>query len=61
MKLDELYNEYDMLQGNINRMFLTKDKIEFVTMSKFAKKRLEHLINELYAGKFEEVTDDDTV
>lgn len=36
-------NEYDMLEGNINRMFLTKDRIELDSMYEFAKSRLASL------------------
>lgn len=41
MTIQELQNEYDMLKGNINRMFVTKDDEEFESGIKYAKKRLD--------------------
>lgn len=35
--------EYEMLQGNINRMFLTDNAAELVKMYEFAQKRLERI------------------
>lgn len=35
--------EYEMLQGNINRMFLTDDAAELVQMYEFARTRLERI------------------
>ena len=35
------HNEYDMLQGNINRMFVCNTKEEFEKMHGWAKHRLE--------------------
>lgn len=37
----ELMIQADMLQGNINRMMVTKDKKELLTMYEFAEKRLK--------------------
>lgn len=37
----EAHIEYDMLKGNINRMFLTDDTTELNDMYKFSKKRIE--------------------
>ena len=37
----EAHIEYDMLKGNINRMFLTDDTAELNDMYKFSKKRIE--------------------
>lgn len=36
-------NEHDMLRGNVNRMFITKDRIELDSMYDFAKSRLASL------------------
>lgn len=36
-------NEYDMLQGNVNRMFIAEDRIELDSMYDFAKSRLASL------------------
>ena len=41
--------EYDMLKGNINRMFVTDDIKELACMHEFAKKRLEELYEYHYA------------
>ncbi len=43
MDYQEVHNEYDMLKGNINRMFLTDDAAELVKMYEFAQKRLERI------------------
>lgn len=43
------HNEYDMLRGNINRMFLTDDAAELVRMYEFAQKRLEIIYEYHYA------------
>lgn len=37
------HNEYDMLKGNVNRMFLTDDMDELVRMYEFAIKSLKNL------------------
>ncbi len=41
MNVQEAYIEYDMLKGNINRMFVTDDIKELARMHEFAKNRLE--------------------
>ena len=45
----EVYNEYEMLRGNINRMFLTDDINELFRMYYFARKRLDGIIEYNYA------------
>lgn len=40
MTRQQLMNEYDMLQGNINRMMVTDDHEELLTMFAYAHKRL---------------------
>ena len=51
----ELMIESDLLQGNINRMMVTKDKAELVRMFWFAMKRLDKIyverLFELSKGK----------
>ena len=49
MNVQESYIEYDMLKGNINRMFVTDDIKELACMHEFAKKRLEELYEYHYA------------
>ena len=49
---NKLSNEHDMLNGNINRMFVTDDYGEFEAMYSFAKSRLETLYAELCFLKF---------
>ena len=49
---NKLSNEYDSLNGNINRMFVTDDYGEFEAMYSFAKSRLETLYAELFYIKF---------
>lgn len=39
----EAHEEYEMLRGNINRMFLTDDVAELVKMYEFAQKRIERI------------------
>lgn len=39
----EAFNERDMLDGNINRMFVSDDKKEVQTMYNFARIRLEQI------------------
>lgn len=43
MNLQEARNEYDMLKGNVNRMFLTEEVAELVKMYEYAQKRLEKI------------------
>lgn len=43
MNLQETHNEYDMLKGNVNSMFLTDEVAELVKMYEFAQKRLEKI------------------
>lgn len=40
---DEAFGEKDMLDGNINRIFISGDKKEIQTMYNFAKVRLEQI------------------
>lgn len=49
MDLREAHNEYEMLLGNMNRMFLTDDEAELVKMYEFAKKRIEKIYKYHYA------------
>ena len=42
----ELMNEADMLKGNINRMMVTNDKDELISMYSFALRRLEKIYRE---------------
>ena len=41
MTRQELMIEADMLQGNINRMMVTKDPKEFMNMYEWAERRLQ--------------------
>ncbi|MDE6601340.1 MAG: hypothetical protein K2K90_04085 [Lachnospiraceae bacterium] len=43
------HNEYDMLRGNMNRMFLTDDVAELVKMYEVAQKRIERIYEYHYA------------
>lgn len=45
----EVHNEYDMLRGNMNRMFLTDDVAELVKMYEYAQKRIEKIYEYHYA------------
>ena len=49
---NKLSNEHDMLNGNINRMFVTDDYGEFEAMYSFAKSRIEKIYAELCFLKF---------
>lgn len=49
MNEQEAHNEYDMLRGNMNRMFLTDDVAELVKMYEFAQKRIERIYEYHYA------------
>lgn len=42
---DKAKNERNMLDGNINRMFITDDFNEFEKMYEFAKLRIENIYN----------------
>jgi hypothetical protein len=42
----ELMNEADMLKGNINRMMVTDDNMELLTMYAFALERLSKIYRE---------------
>lgn len=42
----------EILQGEINRMCVTKDLTEFDSMSGYAKKNLEKLTEKIYFYKF---------
>ena len=46
MNYQEMRNEKDMLEGNINRMFVTDDMDELCSMYMFAKERLDTLFRE---------------
>lgn len=48
MSKQEAFNEYDMLKGNINRMFVTNNCEEFQKMYEFALKRLERIYDYNY-------------
>lgn len=43
MKYQELLNESHMLEGNINRLMVTKDLKELLAMYAFAKFRLDKI------------------
>lgn len=43
MNKQEAHDEYDMLKGNVNRMFLTDDAAELVKMYEVAQKRIERI------------------
>ncbi len=43
------HNEYDMLKGNVNRMFLTDDVAELVKMYEFAQIRIKRIYEYHYA------------
>lgn len=46
---EEILTESDMLEGNINRMFVTDNPKELVYMYEFSKKRLERIYQYNYA------------
>ena len=46
MNYKEMCTEKDMLEGNINRMFVTNDIEEVCNMYVFAKERLDVLFKE---------------
>lgn len=46
MTYQEMRNEKDMLEGNINRMFVTNDLDELCSMYVFAQERLTVLFKE---------------
>ena len=46
MTYQELLNECDMLEGNINRMMVTKDLKELTRMYEFAEMRLQKIHKE---------------
>ena len=50
----ELYSEHEILEGNINRMFLTNDLKELYNMYAYAKFRLELIFNANYLRLKEE-------
>ena len=43
-----IYNEKDMLEGNINRMCVTDDMDELLSMKNFAMKRIERIFQVNY-------------
>ena len=44
-----IHNEYDMLMGEINRMFVTDDVEELKMMHEYAKKRIERIFDYHYS------------
>ena len=52
MTIQEIRNERDVLDGNINRMFVTDNYGEFEAMYSFAKSRIEKIYAELCFLKF---------
>lgn len=54
MNRKELLNERDRLEGNMNRMFITSDLEELLSMYTFAKCRLEQIFNGNYMRLKEE-------
>lgn len=46
MTRQELMNEADMLQGNINRMMVTDDRMELANMYHFALERIARIYRE---------------
>lgn len=48
MTKQQASNEYDLLKGNINRMFVTNNCEEFEEMCVFAHKRLLRIIDYNY-------------
>lgn len=48
MTKQEIFKEYDLLKGNINRMFVTNNCEEFQRMYEFAQKRLERIYDYNY-------------
>lgn len=48
MNYQEMKNERDMMDDNINRMFITDSYAELCSMYEYACKRLEVLFNENY-------------
>ncbi len=41
----EAYVEYDLLKGDINRMFVTDDAMELHVEHEYAKKRIERIFD----------------
>lgn len=54
MSLKEIFNECDMLEGNINRMCVTDDLEELLAMYAHAKCRLDLIFNGNYLRLKEE-------
>lgn len=48
MNLKEVFNECDMLKGNINRMCVTDDLEELLNVYTYAKCRLDSVFNANY-------------
>ena len=46
MNYQEMKNEKDMLEGNINRMFVADDIVEVCSMYVFAQERLKKIYKE---------------
>lgn len=55
MNKTEVHIEADMLQGNINRMFVTDDVTELIRMYDFAQKRIERIYEYHHTRLCEEV------
>lgn len=55
MNYQEMKNERDMMDGNINRMFVTNNFAELCSMYEYAHKRLEALFNANYERIYEEI------
>lgn len=53
----KMMNLADMLQGEINRMCVTKDLSEFDSMYGYAKKNLDKLSKMIYEARFKEGND----
>ncbi len=43
MNEKEVHNEYDLLVGEMNRMFLTDDAAELEALHKYARKRVDRI------------------
>lgn len=52
-KIKELMFLADTLQGEINRMCVTKDLTEVVTMYRHAKRNLDKMFKMIYHDRFE--------
>lgn len=57
---NEMLNISDFIEGEINRMCVTKDLAEFDTMYAHAKKNLDKLHKMIFESKFKSSNDPDT-